>query len=107
MSLVLRSGVSKTHVLAMKRLPRDQLTDAHDERRSDRFFADARLRFPNRSTALEIPTRCGVLRILRLVSYSALLSGIATPKEDIDIIRARLKVAEALAKELRNGKTHH
>ena len=29
--------------------------------------------------------------------------GIATPKEDIDIIRARLKVAEALAKELRDG----
>lgn len=32
-------------------------------------------------------------------------SGIATPKVDMDIIRARLKVAEALAKELRNGKT--
>jgi phage-related protein len=32
-------------------------------------------------------------------------SGIATPKEDIAIIRARLKVAEALAKELRNEKT--
>lgn len=28
--------------------------------------------------------------------------GIATPKEDMDIIRARLKVAEACAKELRN-----
>jgi len=34
-------------------------------------------------------------------------SGIATPKEDINIIRARLKVAEALVKELRNGKAHH
>lgn len=34
-------------------------------------------------------------------------SGIATPKEDMDIIRARLKVAEALTKELRNGKTNH
>lgn len=34
-------------------------------------------------------------------------SGIATPKEDLNIIRARLKVAEALSKELRNGKTHH
>jgi phage-related protein len=33
--------------------------------------------------------------------------GIATPKEDMEIIRARLKVAEALAKELINGKTHH
>ena len=33
--------------------------------------------------------------------------GIATPKKDMDIIRARLKVAEALAKELRNGKAHH
>jgi len=30
--------------------------------------------------------------------------GIATPKEDIDIIRARLKVAEALAQELRDEK---
>ena len=28
--------------------------------------------------------------------------GIETPKEDMDIIRARLRVAEALAKELRN-----
>lgn len=33
--------------------------------------------------------------------------GIATPKEDMEIIRARLKVAEVLAKELENGKTHH
>jgi len=34
-------------------------------------------------------------------------SGIATPKPDMDIIRARLKVAEALALELRNAKTNH
>jgi phage-related protein len=34
-------------------------------------------------------------------------SGIATPKTDMDIIRARLKVAEALAQELKNAKTHH
>ncbi|MDN5753672.1 MAG: type II toxin-antitoxin system RelE/ParE family toxin [Nitrosospira sp.] len=33
--------------------------------------------------------------------------GIATPKEDMDIIRARLKVAEALAQELRNAKANH
>ena len=33
--------------------------------------------------------------------------GIATPKRDIDIIRARLKVAAALAEELRNEKTAH
>lgn len=33
--------------------------------------------------------------------------GIATPKEDIDIIRARLKVAEALSQELKHGKTRH
>lgn len=33
-------------------------------------------------------------------------NGITTPKEDIDIIRARLKVAEVLAKELRHGKAH-
>ena len=31
-------------------------------------------------------------------------SGIATPKEDMAIIRARLKVAESLAKELGNEK---
>lgn len=30
--------------------------------------------------------------------------GIETPKEDIDIVRARLKVAEALVKELRHEK---
>jgi len=34
-------------------------------------------------------------------------SGIATPKEDTDIIRARLKVAAALAKEMQHGKTSH
>ena len=36
-------------------------------------------------------------------------SGIATPKMDMDmnIIRARLKVAEAMAQELRNAKTNH
>ncbi|THI85134.1 MAG: type II toxin-antitoxin system RelE/ParE family toxin [Nitrospira sp. CG24A] len=33
--------------------------------------------------------------------------GITTSKEDIAIIRARLKVAEALAKDLRNEKTSH
>ena len=33
--------------------------------------------------------------------------GIATPKEDMNIIRARLKVAEALAKELRNEKADY
>ena len=32
--------------------------------------------------------------------------GIVTPKEDMAIIRARLKVAEALAKELRHEKTN-
>ncbi|MCF1505986.1 type II toxin-antitoxin system RelE/ParE family toxin [Afifella sp. H1R] len=31
-------------------------------------------------------------------------SGIATPKADMDIIRTRLKVAEALAQEMRNEK---
>jgi len=31
--------------------------------------------------------------------------GIATPREDMNIVRARLKVAEARAKELRNEKT--
>ncbi|MGD0562695.1 MAG: type II toxin-antitoxin system RelE/ParE family toxin [Roseiarcus sp.] len=31
-------------------------------------------------------------------------SGIVTPQKDMEIIRARLKVAEALAKEMRDGK---
>lgn len=34
-------------------------------------------------------------------------TGIATPKADIDIVRARLKVAEALAQELQNAKKNH
>jgi phage-related protein len=33
-------------------------------------------------------------------------SGAATPKEDMDIIRARLKVAEKRAKELGHDKTN-
>ncbi|MGB4116647.1 MAG: type II toxin-antitoxin system RelE/ParE family toxin [Polaromonas sp.] len=33
--------------------------------------------------------------------------GIATPKEDMDIINARLKVAEAFAKELRHENQKH
>lgn len=33
--------------------------------------------------------------------------GIATPKEDIEVIRARLKVAEAIAKELRDEEKTH
>lgn len=34
-------------------------------------------------------------------------SGIATPKADMDVIRARLKVAEVRAQELRNAETDH
>ena len=34
-------------------------------------------------------------------------SGIATPKEDMAIILARLKVAEAIAQEMRNGQAPH
>ncbi len=33
--------------------------------------------------------------------------GIATPKEDMNMIRDRLKIAEAFAKELRHGETDH
>ena len=33
--------------------------------------------------------------------------GIVTPKHDMDIIRARLKVAEAIAQESKNADTHH
>ena len=34
-------------------------------------------------------------------------SGIATPKEDMNIIRTRLKIAETLAQERKNGKTNY
>jgi len=34
-------------------------------------------------------------------------TGIATPKADMDIIRARLKVAETMAQELRSAKANH
>ncbi|MCL2074858.1 MAG: type II toxin-antitoxin system RelE/ParE family toxin [Betaproteobacteria bacterium] len=34
-------------------------------------------------------------------------SGIATPKPDMDLIRARLKIAEQKAQELRNAKNCH
>jgi phage-related protein len=34
-------------------------------------------------------------------------SGSATPKADMDVIRARLKVAEALVRELRDAKANH
>jgi phage-related protein len=34
-------------------------------------------------------------------------SAIATPKTDMDIIRARLKVAQAWVQELRNGKANY
>lgn len=33
-------------------------------------------------------------------------NGIATPKRDRNIIQTRLKVAEALAREIRDGKAH-
>jgi len=33
-------------------------------------------------------------------------SGIATPKKDVDLIHARLKVAEAMAKEMRDEKSN-
>jgi phage-related protein len=34
-------------------------------------------------------------------------SGIATPQQDMEVIRARLKVAAALAKEMKHGKARH
>ena len=34
-------------------------------------------------------------------------SGIATPKEDMDVIRKRLKAAEVLAKEMKNANAAH
>jgi phage-related protein len=33
-------------------------------------------------------------------------SGISTPQKEMEVIHARLKVAEAMAKEIRDGKAH-
>lgn len=33
-------------------------------------------------------------------------SGLATPKEEMDVVRARLKIAETLVKEMRDAKTN-
>lgn len=46
---VLYSGVSKTPVFVAERLNRVQLEDARDEKRTNRFFADARLRKAERA----------------------------------------------------------
>jgi endonuclease G len=46
---VLYSGVSKTPVFVAERLNRAQLEDAKDEKRTNRFFADARLRKAERA----------------------------------------------------------
>ena len=40
---VLHSGVTKTPIFVAQRLSREQLLDAKDEKRTNRFFADARL----------------------------------------------------------------
>lgn len=46
---VLYSGVSKTPVFVAERLNRARLKDAKDEKRTNRFFADARLPFAERA----------------------------------------------------------
>ena len=46
---VLHSGVTKTPLLVVERMSREQLVDARDEKRSNRFFADARLPFAERA----------------------------------------------------------
>lgn len=46
---VLYSGVSKTPVFVAERLSRAQLEDAKDEKRTNRFFADSRLRKSERA----------------------------------------------------------
>jgi endonuclease G len=47
---VLHSGRTKTPVFVVERLTREQLQDAADEERTNRFFADARLPSAERAT---------------------------------------------------------
>ena len=47
---VLHSGTRKTPIFAVERLSPDTLDDARDEIRTNRFFADARLRSAERAT---------------------------------------------------------
>ena len=67
---------------------------------------------------IRIQEAAGAFRVMYVAKFEEALyvlhcfqkkskSGIATPKADMDIIRARLKVAEVLAQELRNAKTNH
>lgn len=46
---VLHSGVSKTPIYVAERLNRALLLDASDEKRTNKFFADARLPFSERA----------------------------------------------------------
>lgn len=47
---VLHSGASKTPIYTVEKLTADQLQDAKDEVRTNRFFADSRLRSAERAT---------------------------------------------------------
>lgn len=47
---ILHSGQSKTPIFAVERLSRESLTNAANEKRHNRFFADARLRAKERAT---------------------------------------------------------
>lgn len=47
---VLHSGVSKTSIYSVEKLTAEQLQDAKDEVRTNRFFAEARLRSAERAT---------------------------------------------------------
>ncbi len=50
---VLHSGRTKTPIFVAERLNRAQLLDAKDERRTNRFFADARLPFSERAQLVD------------------------------------------------------
>ncbi|MYM87126.1 type II toxin-antitoxin system RelE/ParE family toxin [Rugamonas sp. FT82W] len=113
-------GASKRDLMALPQEVRKFFGHALDfAQRGDRHDAAKPLKGFGGAGVLEIveDNTAGTYRAVYTVKFAEAIfvlhcfqkkskSGIATPKEDMDIVRARLKVAEALVKELRHGEAH-